>query len=218
MPFIRTTSPNEATGALKDLCDGDLAAGGQRARVIEASSLRPDVLAAWNALSTAIASHLDLRLDGRGLDALASPCPTHRLGGGDEEPPFTSEPGGLDAREDCACPTRAQAGTSTETATTASTLPAKAEMNRRAFLCGSLFAALAVPRAAEAQEYQAGKGVPDGWEGTSGPAERAIPPPTAPAAPVATPMHGGPLPRRSAASRSSCSGSMRDDSRVMLSP
>jgi len=61
MPFIRTIPPNEAIGALKELYEGDLAAGGQRARVIEAWSLRADVLAAWNALIAAIASHLDLR-------------------------------------------------------------------------------------------------------------------------------------------------------------
>ena len=39
----------------------DRETGGLRARVIEAWSLRPDVLAAWNALIAAIASHMDVR-------------------------------------------------------------------------------------------------------------------------------------------------------------
>jgi len=61
MPFIRTIPPSEAIGELRELYESDLANGAQRARVIEAWSLRPDVLAAWNALIAAISSHLDLR-------------------------------------------------------------------------------------------------------------------------------------------------------------
>ena len=61
MPFIRTIPLTEATGALRELYETDLATGAQRARIIEAWSLRPDVLAAWNALIAAISSHLDLR-------------------------------------------------------------------------------------------------------------------------------------------------------------
>lgn len=61
MPFIRTIPPEDATGTLKELYDADRETGGLRARVIEAWSLRPDVLAAWNALIAAIASHMDVR-------------------------------------------------------------------------------------------------------------------------------------------------------------
>jgi len=46
MPFIRTIPSEEATGRLKELYEAECAAGGQRVRVIEAWSLRPDVLAA----------------------------------------------------------------------------------------------------------------------------------------------------------------------------
>jgi hypothetical protein len=61
MPFIRTIPPEHATGTLEEMYEADRAAGGQRMRVIEAWSLRPDVLAAWNALIGAIASHMDAR-------------------------------------------------------------------------------------------------------------------------------------------------------------
>ena len=61
MPFIRTIPPTEATGELRKLYEGDRAVGAPRARIIEAWSLRADVLAAWNALIAAISSHLDLR-------------------------------------------------------------------------------------------------------------------------------------------------------------
>jgi len=61
MPFIRTIPPAEATGELRKLYESDRAAGAPRARIIEAWSLRADVLGAWNALIAAISSHLDLR-------------------------------------------------------------------------------------------------------------------------------------------------------------
>ena len=61
MPFIRTIPPEHATGMLKDMYEADRAAGGQRARIIEGWSLRADVLAAWNALIAAVASHMDVR-------------------------------------------------------------------------------------------------------------------------------------------------------------
>ena len=61
MPFIRTIPPTEATGELRQLYESGQAVGAPRVRVIEAWSLRPDVLAAWNALIATISSHLDLR-------------------------------------------------------------------------------------------------------------------------------------------------------------
>ena len=61
MVFIRTIPPEEATGVLGQLYDSDLKSGGAVANHTRALSLRPDVTAAWRALSTAIRSHIDPR-------------------------------------------------------------------------------------------------------------------------------------------------------------
>jgi len=46
---------------LKELYDRELAAGGHGLSIIEAWSLRPDVLTAWQGLLGAIVSHMDRR-------------------------------------------------------------------------------------------------------------------------------------------------------------
>lgn len=61
MQFIRTIKPDDATGQLQELYERDRATGGRRAPVIEAWSLRHDVLTAWTGLIGAIASHMDER-------------------------------------------------------------------------------------------------------------------------------------------------------------
>ena len=61
MPFIRTTPPAEATGALKELYDADVAEYGRVSTVTEAWSLRPEALAAWNALIRAIRAPMAAR-------------------------------------------------------------------------------------------------------------------------------------------------------------
>jgi len=61
MPFLRSIPPDQATGQLQELYERDRATGGSGALIIEAWSLRPDVLAAWNGLIGAIRPHMDER-------------------------------------------------------------------------------------------------------------------------------------------------------------
>lgn len=61
MAFIQTIAPEDATGVLRDLYDADVAGGGAAANHTRALSLRPDVVAAWRALSRTIRGHLDPR-------------------------------------------------------------------------------------------------------------------------------------------------------------
>jgi len=61
MVFIRTIPQEEATGVLGQLYDSDLKNGGAVANHTHALSLRPDVTAAWRALSRAIRTHIDPR-------------------------------------------------------------------------------------------------------------------------------------------------------------
>ena len=61
MAFIRTTAPEDAAGVLQDLYNSDIAGGGAVANHTRALSLRPDVVAAWRALSRTIRGHLDPR-------------------------------------------------------------------------------------------------------------------------------------------------------------
>jgi alkylhydroperoxidase family enzyme len=58
--FIRTISREEATGDLRDFYDRGLA-NGVALPILEAWSLRPDVLEAWHALLLAIRSQMDER-------------------------------------------------------------------------------------------------------------------------------------------------------------
>ena len=61
MAFIRTIPPEQATDALRSLYDTDLGSGGAVATHTRALSLRPEVAAAWRALSKSIRSHIDPR-------------------------------------------------------------------------------------------------------------------------------------------------------------
>jgi hypothetical protein len=61
MSFIQTIPPEEATGKVKELYDADLKNLGYVANYTRALSLRPEVLAAYRNLSTAIRANMDLR-------------------------------------------------------------------------------------------------------------------------------------------------------------
>ncbi|MER3459418.1 MAG: hypothetical protein C4309_13000 [Chloroflexota bacterium] len=61
MTYIQTIPPEEAQGKLRELYDQDLKANGYVANYTQALSLRPEVIAAWRALSGAIRSNMDLR-------------------------------------------------------------------------------------------------------------------------------------------------------------
>ncbi|MHB8732308.1 MAG: hypothetical protein ACYDAB_11030 [bacterium] len=61
MAFIHTIPPDEAAGVLRELYDADIAGDGAVANHTRALSLRPDVVAAWRALSRTIRGHLDPR-------------------------------------------------------------------------------------------------------------------------------------------------------------
>jgi len=57
MPYIRTVSPAEATGKLKEVYEsgaGPSAAKGKVSMIRQAQSLNPENLAAWRALDVAI--------------------------------------------------------------------------------------------------------------------------------------------------------------------
>ena len=61
MAFIRTIPPDDAAGALRELYDAEIASGGAVGNHTRALSLRPDVIAAWRAVSKTIRGHLDPR-------------------------------------------------------------------------------------------------------------------------------------------------------------
>jgi hypothetical protein len=61
MPFIHTIPPEDATGTLKENYDREVEAQGRISPVTEAWSLRPNVLPAWHALISAIASPMERR-------------------------------------------------------------------------------------------------------------------------------------------------------------
>ena len=61
MAFIRTIPPDEATGALKELYLQDVRKQGFVPNYSQAWSLRPEVLAAWRQLLTAIRAKMDPR-------------------------------------------------------------------------------------------------------------------------------------------------------------
>ncbi|HLW58406.1 MAG TPA: hypothetical protein VKV57_00615 [bacterium] len=61
MAFIETIPPEEATGALAQVYEGDLKSTGAVANHTRALSLRPDVTTAWRALSMAVRAHIDPR-------------------------------------------------------------------------------------------------------------------------------------------------------------
>jgi hypothetical protein len=61
MTFIRTISPEDADGRLKDIYDHEKAAQGYIANGTMTLSLRPDVFVAWENLLKAIRSKMRLR-------------------------------------------------------------------------------------------------------------------------------------------------------------
>jgi len=61
MAFIRTIPADEATGALKELYRQDVRKHGFVPNYSQAWSLRPEVLAAWRQLLTAIRAKMDPR-------------------------------------------------------------------------------------------------------------------------------------------------------------
>jgi uncharacterized peroxidase-related enzyme len=62
MAFLPTVPPEEATGDVKAMYEGDIAAQGYIANYTRAFSRRPDVLAGWLGLKNAISSGADPRL------------------------------------------------------------------------------------------------------------------------------------------------------------
>ena len=61
MAFIRTVTPEEADGKLKEIYDHELEAQGYIANGTRALSLRPEVFIAWENLFKAIRSKMRLR-------------------------------------------------------------------------------------------------------------------------------------------------------------
>ncbi len=61
MASIQTIPPAEATGKLRELYDDDLKSQGYVANYTQAMSLRPEVIAAWRTLISAIRSKMRLR-------------------------------------------------------------------------------------------------------------------------------------------------------------
>ena len=61
MAFIETIPPEEARGVLRELYEQDLQKHGFVPNYSRAWSLRPEVLAAWRQLLSAIRSHMDAR-------------------------------------------------------------------------------------------------------------------------------------------------------------
>ena len=61
MAFIKTIPPEEATGLLAELYAADIRKHGFVPNYSQAWSLRPDALAAWRALLSAIRSQMDAR-------------------------------------------------------------------------------------------------------------------------------------------------------------
>jgi alkylhydroperoxidase/carboxymuconolactone decarboxylase family protein YurZ len=61
MTFIRTISPEEATGLLKELYDHDQNTLGFVANYTRALSLHPEILSAWRNLTRQIRARMDER-------------------------------------------------------------------------------------------------------------------------------------------------------------
>jgi alkylhydroperoxidase/carboxymuconolactone decarboxylase family protein YurZ len=61
LSFIQTVPQEEASGLLEELYEADLAANGYIPNYARAFSLRPEVYAAWRALSGSIKRNMDLR-------------------------------------------------------------------------------------------------------------------------------------------------------------
>jgi alkylhydroperoxidase/carboxymuconolactone decarboxylase family protein YurZ len=61
LSFIQTVPQQEASGLLKELYEADLSANGYIPNYARAFSLRPEVYAAWRALSGSIKRNMDLR-------------------------------------------------------------------------------------------------------------------------------------------------------------
>jgi hypothetical protein len=61
MAFIRMIPPEEAKGKLRELYDEDLKTHGYVRTVTMALSMRPEAIAAWRRLNTAIQSTMDPR-------------------------------------------------------------------------------------------------------------------------------------------------------------
>jgi uncharacterized peroxidase-related enzyme len=61
MTFIDTVSPDDASGPVAAFYEQDRAEDGYVWNMTQAFSSRPDVLAAWKQLNTAVRSHFDLR-------------------------------------------------------------------------------------------------------------------------------------------------------------
>ena len=61
LAHINSISPEEATGLLRELYGQDIKANGYVANYTQAMSLRPEVIAAWRNLSSAIKMNMDLR-------------------------------------------------------------------------------------------------------------------------------------------------------------
>jgi alkylhydroperoxidase/carboxymuconolactone decarboxylase family protein YurZ len=61
LSFIQTVPQEEASGLLKELYEADLEANGYIPNYARAFSLRPEVYAAWRALSGSIKRNMDLR-------------------------------------------------------------------------------------------------------------------------------------------------------------